>query len=56
MPIWLRNFTFNKIKKYYDDEREAKMPKTFENKKPEIARPNIPQAQPTYSTKIPKSS
>lgn len=23
MPIWLRKFTFNKIKKYYDEEKEA---------------------------------
>ena len=22
MPIWLRNFTFNKIKTFYDDEAE----------------------------------
>ena len=23
MPIWLRNFTFTEIKKYYDDEAAA---------------------------------
>lgn len=23
MPIWLRNFTFNSINRYYEDQREA---------------------------------
>jgi hypothetical protein len=23
MPIWLRRYTFNEIKKYYEDENEA---------------------------------
>lgn len=23
MPLWLRKFTFNEIKKYYDEEKEA---------------------------------
>ena len=28
MPIWLRKFTFNEIKKYYDEEKEAAEGKT----------------------------
>lgn len=53
MPIWLRNFTFNKIKDFYDkqSEAESKMLKQQDNKKPKIARPDI---QPTYSTKASK--
>jgi hypothetical protein len=54
MPIWLRKFTFNKIKEYYDkqnEEAEAQR-KMLENKgKPEISRPDV---VPTYSTKAAK--
>ena len=32
MPIWLRRFTFNEIKKYYDEEKEANKPKNTGSK------------------------
>jgi hypothetical protein len=49
MPIWLRKFTFNKLKEWYDKQNEDTQPPT----KPStaIARPNI---KPAYSTKASK--
>jgi hypothetical protein len=61
MPVWLRRFTFEKIKEYYDKEREEmeKQQGTLNNNNPgELARPNIAPKQqsnqPTYVTKAPK--
>lgn len=60
MPIWLRRFTFEKIKEFYDKEREEaeKHNNMLSNKgKGEISRPNVspPSApKPTYTTKAPK--
>jgi len=54
MPIWLRKFTFNKIKEYYDkqnEEAEKQQNMLKNNSSKEIARPNI---APTYTTKAPK--
>ena len=56
MPIWLRRFTFNKIKEHYDKqneeaEKQQNMLKNKQNSSKEIARPNI---APTYTTKAPK--
>ncbi len=56
MPIWLRKFTFNKIKEFYDKEQEEmeKQQNQLTNKSQptkEIARPNI---KPDYSFKAPK--
>jgi hypothetical protein len=50
MPIWLRNFTFNKIKAHFDKEAEAyeKSAKVSNSKSTQIARPNI---KPAYTTK-----
>jgi hypothetical protein len=52
MPIWLRKFTFNKLKEFYDKEQEAVDKQnnvvTAKNADP-IARPNIP----TYSANVP---
>ena len=52
MPIWLRKFTFNKLKEFYDKEQEAADKRnnvvTANNADP-IARPNIP----TYSANVP---
>lgn len=56
MPIWLRTFTFNKLKEWYDKEQEQieKQNNQLTNKSgKEIARPDIPQAS-TYNTKVPK--
>lgn len=55
MPIWLRKFTFNKIKEFYDKEQEAvdNQNNQLTNKSAgEIAKPNIPQAS-TYNTRVP---
>lgn len=56
MPIWLRNFTFQKLKEWYDKEQEQieKQNNQLTNKNTaEIARPNIP-ATSTYNAKVPK--
>jgi hypothetical protein len=61
MPVWLRRFTFEKIKEFYDKEREEaeKQQGTLNNNNPkDLARPNIAPKQqsnqPTYVTKAPK--
>ena len=56
MPIWLRKFTFNKIKEHFDKqneeaEKQQNMLKNKQSSNKEIARPNI---APTYTTKAPK--
>ena len=53
MPIWLRKFTFHKIKEYYDKEaEEAEKAQGKHKQTADIARPNV--ATPTYSTKAAK--
>ena len=58
MPIWLRLFTFNKLKEYYEKqneeaEKQQNMLKNKSNK--DIARPNVsPPKSPTYIAKAPK--
>ena len=55
MPIWLRTFTFNKLKEFYDKEQaqiDAQNNVLTNKNTAEIARPNIPQAN-TYNTKVP---
>jgi len=57
MPIWLRRFTFHKMKKFYDDEKEAmeKQNQQLENKTKTSSKPLTPNvSQPTYSTRAPK--
>ncbi len=55
MPIWLRRFTFEKIKEYYEKQREEneKQQNLLKNKnnKNQISRPDI---APTYTAKAPK--
>ena len=56
MPIWLRTFTFNKLKEWYDKEREqvdAQNNQLTNKSNKEIARPDIPQSN-TYNAKVPK--
>ena len=50
MPIWLRNFTFHKIKEWHEkqNEEQEKAVQQSSTKKPQIARPGI---KPSYSTK-----
>jgi len=50
MPIWLRKFTFNKIREHFQQANEEKAP-TPAKTKTSIARPNI---KPSYSTKASK--
>lgn len=53
MPIWLRKFTFNKLKEFYDKEQEAidKQNNIINPNNPnELAKPNIPI---TYNTNVP---
>jgi hypothetical protein len=55
MPIWLRRYTFEKLKEYYDkqqqeQEKQSNMMTNKGNK--DIAKPNI--SQPTYTAKVPK--
>ena len=51
MPIWLRTWTFRKIKEFYDEEKKAHdkaLNNTSNKKRGELKRPNI---KPSYSTK-----
>ena len=55
MPIWLRNFTFQKLKEWYDKEQEQieKQNNQLTNKNvAEVARPNSP-ASSTYNATVP---
>ena len=64
MPIWLRRFTFEKIKEFYEKEKEEaeKQNNMMTNKsvgKNDIDRPNIAPSsntakKPTYTTKAPR--
>lgn len=54
MPIWLRTFTFNKLKEHYDKEQEqadVQNNQLTNTSGKELARPNIPQAN-TYNAKV----
>ena len=50
MPVWLRKFTWNKIKEHYDKENEVTSQQP-NNSKELISRPNI---NPSYVIKAPK--
>lgn len=61
MPIWLRNFTFNKIKSWYDDESEAnskskeKTSNNIDFANPDKNKlPSRPFTPPSYGTKVSK--
>lgn len=59
MPIWLRMFTFNKIKEYHDKQNEEveKQQNTMNNKnnsKQEINKPNIVNKPDYVIKKAPK--
>lgn len=49
MPIWLRNFTFTRLKDFYEKQNEAAQPAPASNNK--ALGPNI---QPSYNTKASK--
>jgi|TARA_R110001606_G_C15385111_1_gene650889 hypothetical protein len=48
MPIWLRRFTFEKLKDHYNEKKESEE-KAYSNAK-RNSKPN----NPTYRTKAPK--
>jgi hypothetical protein len=55
MPIWLRHFTFKKIKEWYDKEQEqadAQNNQLTNKNAAQVARPNIPQVN-SYNAKVP---
>jgi hypothetical protein len=55
MPVWLRNFTFKKLKEWYDKEQEqaeAQNNQLTNNNVAEVARPNIPSTS-TYNATVP---
>jgi len=55
MPIWLRTFTFNKMKDFFEKEQEQmdEKNKQLTNKNvSKIARPDIPTSS-TYNAKVP---
>lgn len=61
MPIWLRRFTFEKIKEFYEKEQEEveKQQNLLKNKSgKDIVKPNISSSsntsKPDYSFKAPK--
>lgn len=47
MPIWLRKFTFNKIKDWHEKKNDTQQ----KEKTTELLKPQI---DPTYNTKAPK--
>ena len=57
MPIWLRKFTFNSIKEFYEKEKEEYDEAVGKSKNltatSTLAKPAIPN-KPTYSTKAVK--
>jgi len=54
MPIWLRKFTFKKIKDWYDQEREARNKKssTSNNTQIDLANPDRSKIPDTPRKKI----
>lgn len=57
MPIWLRNFTFNKLKEWYDKEQEQIEKQnnmlTNQSGKNQVVGPDISTTS-TYNAKVPK--
>lgn len=54
MPLWLRKFTYEKIKEHFEkqkEEAEKLKNQSTNTSKAEIAKPNI---KPDYSFKAPK--
>jgi hypothetical protein len=49
MPIWLRNFTFNKLKQHYEktNEQQEKQNKQIENLKSNTKVPNYKVKAPS---------
>jgi hypothetical protein len=59
MPVWLRLFTFSKLRDHYEKQKDEmdKQQSMLKNKsgKSDVARPNISTSPaPTYTAKAPK--
>jgi hypothetical protein len=58
MPIWLRRFTYETLKEYFEKQKEEaeKQQNLLKNNAPskEVSRPNIAPKNPTYVAKAPK--
>ena len=52
MPIWLRNFTFNKIKEFYSEEKKQTDKLSNSSTSGKITPPNF--KQPNYTAKASK--
>lgn len=48
MPIWLRRFTFKKLKEFYDKQNESYSPPPSTSRNSQVAGPDI---SPTYTSK-----
>lgn len=50
MPVWIRRFTFQKLKEYYDKQSEQQddWNRAQKSQQPQILRPGV---GPSYSTK-----
>jgi len=51
MPIWLRKFTFNKLKDHYSPKKDDVVDESIKNMK---LAPKITPPTPTYSTRASK--
>jgi hypothetical protein len=51
MPIWLRKFTFNKLKDHYSPKKDDVVDESIKNMK---LAPKIPIQTPTYNTRASK--
>ena len=59
MPIWLRKFTFNKIKQWFDAETESKSKSTRKSNEIDLSNPDkskIPPKQVTPPSYVMKAS
>jgi hypothetical protein len=58
MPLWLRKFTFEKLKEYYEKQKEEaeNQQNILKNRSgKEVLRPDLaPSKPPTYVAKAPK--
>ena len=56
MPVWLRKFTFETLREYYNkmNEENKKLENQYNKKDNDLPRPNIAPKQPTYTAKAPK--
>lgn len=51
MPIWLRRYTFNEIKEYYDTQNKKTDQLEVPSKTPKVHKPDI---SPSYTSKVSK--